>query len=161
MEIMNKEDLEFDNTFKVRESQLINYLFAFLSLAMCIGAFITISSAPDHSFYAYRPIVLLTLFPAIIFFIKAIKKKILLELNMNGVYYQGNLITTWANFVRSYAIQEEVPGSLDDNVRIVVEYYVPEKEMNYVIKLNLKSTQDKSEEQIIAAMTYFVTLRNQ
>ena len=157
---MGKEDLESDNTFKVRESQLINYLFAFIFLAMSIGAFITMSSARYQSFDSYRPIVLMTLFPGIIFFTKAIKNKILLELNVTGLYYQGTLITTWPNFVRSYEIQEEVPGSLDDNVRIVVEYYVPEKKMNYVIKLDLKGTQDKSEEQIVSAMNYFVALRH-
>ena len=114
----------------------------------------------DANYILMFEIVLMTLFPGIIFFTKAIKNKILLELNVTGLYYQGTLITTWPNFVRSYEIQEEVPGSLDDNVRIVVEYYVPEKKMNYVIKLDLKGTQDKSEEQIVSAMNYFVALRH-
>lgn len=144
------------NNFIVRESGWINFLFSFLFFAMFIGSLITINFAKDYSIESYRYILHLTIIPAILLLVNGIKKNKIIELNKTGIFYRGTLITIWQNFVRAYITQEEIPGSLNDNFRLIIEYYVPEKGMNYITKLKMSSSQDKSEEQIMAAIKDFL-----
>ena len=140
----------------MKESALIGYLFSILFFAMFIGALLTIKFDPNYPFEGYRVIIYGTIFPAIVFLIKAIKTKAIIELNKTGIWYKGNLITSWDNFVNAYMFQEEIPGSLNENIRLAIEYYVPEKGMNYISKLNMENTQDKSEDQIMFAINDFL-----
>lgn len=149
------EQISFDDSFSVRESPFINYLFSIIFLAISIGGFVTMSNAEKQSLEAYRYIFLVSLIPALTFLAAANKKATIFEINSVGIFYKTNLVTTWTNFANAYLISEEVPGSLSENFLLLVEYFDPEKSMNYRIKLKMSSSQDKSEDQVLAAVVEF------
>ena len=156
---MNEEDLNINDSFQVKESALIGFLFSFIFFAMFIGALVTINFNLNYPIDVLRFILYGTLFPAIIFLIKAINKKVIIEINNTGIWYKGTLITSWDNYVNAYIFQEEIPGSLDENIRLSIEYYVPDKDINYISVLKMENSQNKSEEQIICAINNFLTTK--
>ncbi len=143
------------DSFVVRECAWINFLLSFLFFAMFIGTLVTTNLNSNYKLEDYQYIYLLTLIPSILLLINGIKKNKLIEINKVGIFYRGILITVWQNFINAYIIEEEIPGSLKDNFRLMIEYYVPEKGMKYISKLAMSSSQDKSEDQIIAAIKDF------
>jgi hypothetical protein len=147
--------IAMDDSFAVKESQGINYLFAAIFLVIAIGGFVTMSRATYQSLEAYRYIFLVSFIPAFIFWSTGKRKTTIFEISSTGIFYRKNLVTTWANFVNAYLVSEEVPGSLSEHFLLLVEYFEPEKNMNYRIKLAMSSSQDKSEDQILAVVTEF------
>ena len=81
-------------------------------------------------------------------------------MNSNGINHHGNTICNWNNFINAYTAQEfpivsNYSDGLSDKNYIIVIYFDREKGGNYVYKMRMSDTQNKSEEQIIEAIQYF------
>ena len=102
----------------------------------------------------------LILVPAIYFIRKAFaKKKVIILINKNGIYYFNKQITDWFNFVKAHVTQEEKVMAISDNFILLVEHRNSQAKI-IVDKIPLTNTQDKSEEEIIAAIKYFSIAAN-
>ncbi len=138
--------------FLVKESATLNYVMCLVFFLMFVFGGITLGGGTYVQLGHIRYLLLVTIIPAIYFLAAAIHDKTMLEINDTGIVYKGNLITSWDNFVSADMIMEENPGSLSDDMRLVVQYYVPEKGMQYIIKLKMSAAMNKSEDQIIEAI---------
>ena len=152
---MSLSSSDSETKFEVKESGLINAVLCGIFFIMFIAAVFTLNGADNASGWGYRKVGFLTLLPALYFLGRAIHQQKIMVLNKDGIFYKGNFICSHENFVRAYVDEEEVVGSISDNTVLVVEYYYPEKGMNYVIKLKMFTTQDKSVEQILTALQNF------
>lgn len=150
---MQKEAVASDTSLIVKESVLMDFLLSFLLLVMFFAALVTAYFCENFPVKNFQTIVFLTLIPSLLFFGKGIKKKAIVEINATGIFYRGNFITSWDNFVNSYITQDENPV-------LMVEYYVPEKGMNYISNLIMSDTQNKSDEQICAAIESFLSKKD-
>lgn len=153
---MEKIELDENNSFKVTESKTVNYIASAAFFLMFATA--VFSGNIDFANHLRMSIALtgLLLLPAIAFLKKATSKNIIIEINSSGIYYYGQIITSWENYMSSKVTQDEVVRSLSDNFVLLIEYFRPEAGMSYICKLPLTNTQSKSEEEIIAAINYFV-----
>jgi hypothetical protein len=98
---------------------------------------------------------ILALAPAIIGFSKAKSKRVYIRINSKGIYQDEKLITTWSHFLNAFIEEKQVALSIKDNFMLVVEYVKDKSGSGYRKKIPLTNTQNKSEEQIIAAIKFF------
>lgn len=101
--------------------------------------------------------LLVVLVPALSFTIKGLQNKVAITINKEGIYYYKKFITNWQNLAEAYITQDEITGSIHDNFVLMVKYLVP-GDGYYVLKMKLTNTQDKSEEEVMAAIQFFKTL---
>lgn len=93
-------------------------------------------------------------------FIKSRKDKTVFVVNNEGFYYYDNLITNWNNFV-SARFLDEVPAlakdsaGISDKFFISLRYYKDDQKGCFERKFALTNTQDKSEEEILAAIRFY------
>ena len=81
-------------------------------------------------------------------------------INRNGFYYYGSLLTNWTNFVSAEFLDElpvQASGSagLSDQFFLSVKYYKDSQPGCFALKIPLTNTQDKSEEEILAAIRFY------
>lgn len=157
-----KEEIKFDrdSEFVVKESALLNYLIAGICFALFLGVLITrnfeIGNAPSQFYFVY----VFILFPAIISLIKYSRDKAIIKVNKVGVYYYGVAVTDWNNFRNAY-IGEEYPtvtnnsSGISDKFSVMITFFNPVDNKDYLYKMALSNTQDKSPEQIISAIILY------
>ena len=80
-------------------------------------------------------------------------------INKNGIYHYNKLITSWFNFVKANVTQEEKVMAISDNFILLIEHRNGQSKL-VIDKIPLTNTQDKSEEEIIAAIKYFSVAEN-
>ncbi len=146
--------MENVDPFIVKDSKAVSIIASLVCFAMFFSAI------GYNNFNANTPrtntnIFYLTIIPAIFFLVHAFRNKIVIEVNKEGIFYYGSLLTNWSNFISADYKQEEIPGSLQDNFVLLIEYYKPETGMYYVSKIKLTGTLNKAEEDIIAAIKLF------
>jgi hypothetical protein len=154
---MDENDLSKKNSFKVTESKLINYV---ASMAFFIMFSIAVASGNINfaqRFYISIVLIIVLLGSAVAFLAKALSNKIIIEINESGIYYYADLITSWEKYISSKVTQEEILGSLKDNFVLLIEYYKVAVGTNYICKISLTNTQNKSEEDIIAAINNYAS----
>lgn len=152
---MAKKIFTKEDQFVVGEERVLNYILA----ALCFALFLYgVIDAVNRNFRKidYQSFVFaLALIPAYLFFRKARSNRTYIRINKTGIYQDEKLVTSWANFLNAYIGQKEKKNffSIQDNFILVVEYKKDGKGFRH--KIPLTNTQNKSEEDVLAAVNFF------
>ena len=146
-----------NSNFVVKENGGVFLVLGILFTAMFIYSFIYFNKPEEDLKFELTYLILV---PAIYFIRKAFtKKKVIILINKNGIYYFNKQITDWFNFVKAHVTQEEKLMAISDNFILLVEHRNGQAKI-VEDKIPLTNTQDKSEEEIIAAIKYFSVAAN-
>ena len=137
------------SSFVVKESRTMNLIIGLFSLVFVVASF-------SLSIW----VACLFTVPSLIFFVKAARNHTIMVINKTGFYYYGNLLTTWNNFVNvefldEIRVPDENSSGVGDNFSLLIKYYKDDKPGCYSCKIPLTNSQDKAEEEIIAAITFY------
>ena len=123
-----------DEEFKVQENSFLNFIIGAFCSIISILAF----SSIGNNFSSYL-ITITFLGISIIYIINGLKKKIILVVDKNGIYYYNKLITNWQNFNNAYYREESVTGNETNYFKtyLHVKYFSGLKEKMLFVKLNL------------------------
>ncbi len=152
---MAKNQLTQDSQFIVGENKGLDYVLAFLCLALFSYGLI---DAIRHNFTnlsASTFVFLIALVAAILFFRKGNSKRVYIRINNKGIYQDERLVTGWANFHNAYISQKEKMITIQDNFQLVVEYLKDGTKQGVRKKNPLTNTQNKSEEEVLEAVMFF------
>ncbi len=154
---MDKITFDKNGNFVVRESKFINYIVGFTFLALLFGVLVTRGFEVRQDTTDFYFIYVSFSAGAILCFIKGARKRASITINLTGIYYQGTLVTNWENFLTAFIRQESytVRDGVSDRFKIVVEYSDTIKGGNFLYPMPTSGTQDKSEYQIITAISHF------
>lgn len=88
------------------------------------------------------------------------RNETVMTINREGFFYYGRLLTNWKNFVSAEFLDElpvQASGSagLSDQFFLSIRYYKDNKPGCFALKIPLTNTQDKSEEEILAAIRFY------
>jgi hypothetical protein len=151
------QKIDSNSDFVVKENGGVFLVLGLLFLAMFIYSVIYYVE-PQVKFHF--EITYLTLVPAIYFIQKAFTKKtVIIRINKKGIFYYNKLITSWTNFVKAHVTQEEKVLAISDNFVLLLEFRNAQGKI-ITEKIPLTNTQDKSEEEIIAAIRFFSLQKN-
>jgi|CXWL01.1.fsa_nt_gi hypothetical protein len=154
---MGKNHLTNDSQFVVGEEKWLNYILAFLFLALFLYGLIDAVSRQftniDYQSYVFA----LALLPAIYYFRRAHSNKIYIRINKKGIYQDEKLVTSWSNLYKAHLTQKERKGiyNIQDNFLLVVEYKKDAVKEVFRRKIPLTNTQNKSEEEVLEAVQFF------
>jgi hypothetical protein len=92
--------------------------------------------------------------------IVSMRNETVMVINRNGFFYYGQLLTNWTNFVSAEFLDElpvQMSGSagLSDQFFLYLKYYKDDKPGCFALKIPLTNTQDKSEEEVLAAIRFY------
>lgn len=92
--------------------------------------------------------------------VASMRNETVMQINRNGFFYYGRLLTTWTNFVSAEFLDElpvQASGSagLSDQFFLYLKYYKDDQPGCFALKIPLTNTQDQSEEEIIAAIRFY------
>lgn len=148
--------LDPDGSFRVTEFTALSLFAAavfwvlfFISLSNC---FDTQNISPNHRFY-FSPI-LLSLGPAITYTYKAFRHRVYITVNASGIFLYETNITAWPNFIDASFKDEPKTGSIQENFILYI-YYVKSAGELHEVRFKLGNTQNRGEEEVIAAIRYF------
>jgi hypothetical protein len=88
-----------------------------------------------------------------------------MTINPSGFYYYGKLITNWKNFVSAQFV-DNVPAlsgsssGISDQFFLIMRYYKEGQPACFERKFRLTNTQDKAEEEILAAIKFYYANSN-
>ena len=152
--IYSKLDLSPDSAFTVKDSFFLN-MFKALCLYFCA-----------IMIFAYFPkdVYILGIFAiagAIVLTIVSIRRRTIMTIDKTGFYFCRELITDWDHFYAAN-LKQVIPEGSDTNTRdrnlLILEYHKDSTRDLYKLTVDLTSTQDKSEEAVLAAINYFYEL---
>jgi len=150
---MEEKD-KYGETFQVKESKAMNIVLSIIFWIMFFSA-INYNEFSNSNPQTTTRLFYLTIIPAILFSLKIGKNDVIIEVNKLGIFYNGAIITTWPNFISARYSQEEKIASISDNFVLFIDYLNVETGTEYISKIALGKTQNKSEEEIIAAIEHF------
>jgi hypothetical protein len=152
---MAKNALTNDSEFVVKEEKVLNYILAFLFFGLFLYGLIdaVMKGFAKLGYLSY--VFMFALVPAIISYKKARSKTVYIRINKTGIYQYEKLITGWANFLKTYITQKEKAMSIQDNFLLVLEYRKDGLDKGFRKKIALTNTQNKSEEEVLAAIQFF------
>jgi hypothetical protein len=151
MEYKKEMQHGIDGSFVVRESKWLLFALGIVFSVLFLISFFEFGD--DRVSVGFRfNTMKIALLPAAIFFYRALHTRTVFVIDETGFHYYGKLITTWENFVSARVVEGKSPGGFQDNFLLHLQYTRPEKDGVYQQKLPLTNTQDKSEEEIIAAI---------
>jgi hypothetical protein len=150
--------LDKNNEFTVKEWKTANiiigvvfaalFIFALYNLGLnnwkSIGLFLCLGLLIGGMWFRYRK--------------QSTAQSVILRVNSAGIYYYGKLITGWSDFYNAYVTNDVAIGSYSDNFELVIEFYREDQLIRR--KIPLTNTQDKSEEEVYAAVMYFYKQHN-
>lgn len=154
---MGKKTLQKDSEFVVGEEKVINYVMAVFFLALFLYGLIDAVKRRfiniDYQSYVFA----LAIIPAIYCIRRANNKTVYIRVNKTGIYYQEQLVTEWSNFINAFIDQREKKRFFNilDNFQLVVEYRKENPVQGFRKKIPLTNTQNKSEEEVLAAVKFF------
>lgn len=152
---MPKTQLTTDSEFLVKEEKLLNYILAALFFALFSYGLVGIIVNHFKGDYA-RFLFLLAILPVILFVKKARSQRVYIRVNKKGIYQDEKLITNWPGFLNAYIDQRKTKlVTVQDNFMLVVEYKKDDSEKGFRKKIPLTNTQNKSEEDVLAAVKFF------
>ena len=140
-----------DKPFLVKDSMGVNIFLGLVFLAMFVSSFF--NTDPDAKGFQFN-ILYIAIIPAILFIRKGLINRVCIVINKKGIYHFGELITTWEDFIDARIDQDEVVLTIQDNFVLFVRYRQPGNKI-FRSKIPLRNTQNKSEEEIIAAIRFF------
>jgi len=150
---ISEDNFNANSDFHVKESRGCNMTMGILLLALFLLIVIT-----DISGILGGPILrifYLLLIPAVLFIRRGSANQIVMTINKVGFYYGGQLLTSWDNFIDATVTQEEKLLMIQDNFLLFIKYYKDGSPGYFGRKLPLTNTQDKAEEEIIAAIKFY------
>lgn len=153
---MQESELSEKTEFVVKEFVLLDILIGlFFFFLFFYGLLNSWPDTDEHSKFFYR-MLLIALIPALSFTIKGLKNKTAITINKHGIYHYNTFITNWKNLSSAYITQVEITGSIQDNFVLIIEYY-REGGDYYIKKIPLTNTQNKSEEDVLATINFFIS----
>ncbi|MGH2553903.1 MAG: hypothetical protein ACRDEB_09305 [Chitinophagaceae bacterium] len=154
---MRKNPLNKDNEFLVGEEKIINYVLAFLCLALFVYGVIDAVKRRFINIDYQSFVFAFALIPAWLFFKKARSTRIYIRINKFGIYQDEHLVTGWSQLLKAYLDQKEKKGliNLQDNFLLVLEFRKKDTTQVVRSKLPLTNTQNKSEEEVLQAVNFF------
>ncbi|MEO7923104.1 MAG: hypothetical protein ABIR30_05450 [Chitinophagaceae bacterium] len=152
---MAKIPLNKEGEFVVGEEKVLVYILAFLFFGLFVYGLgdMILSGFKDIGYLDF--VFIAALIPAFIFFRKGRSNRIYLRVNKTGIYQDGQLITGWADFLNAYITQKETAITIQDNFMLVIEFTKPGAAKGFRRKISLTNTQNKSEEEVLAAIKFF------
>jgi len=152
---MGKIPLNKDSEFIVGEDKVLDYIVATLFFGLFLYGLIDAILKHFVKMNYLNFLFALALAPAIILFAKAKSKRIYIRINKTGIYHDEQFVTSWSNLLHIYLDQKEVVLTIQDNFILVVEYLKDGFEQGFRRKIPLTNTQNKSEEDVLAAVKFF------
>jgi len=153
---MGKTELTRDGEFIVGEDKVLDIILAFLFFAIFVYGLV---DAVKHHFSQLKYldyVFFVALLPAIRFLLKARAKRIYIRINITGIYQDEKLVTAWPNFLKAYISQSDKVLTIQDNFLLVVEYMKDGHKQGFRRKIPLTNTQNKSEEEVMQAVKFFL-----
>lgn len=141
-------DDQFDasSNFVVKESKGVNLITGIFFLILAFG-FVSMS------WYGWFMVI-----PALAVIARGFRNKTIMVINKNGVYYYGELLTDWNHFISEEFIDDGPSlsrGTSKDQFYVLIKYYKEGQPGYYGRKIPFTDSQDKSEEEIIAAIKFY------
>lgn len=154
---MAKPKLNWDEDFHVKESKSIN----FMAGGIMVAVFFVSMAFGDYGWSNYIFGLGLFLIPGAIAIAKGRRNATLITINKEGFYYGGKLISDWKLFCDAAVYDRRAPGRFKDNFVMDLRYYSPDYTLIYTLSIPLTNNQDKAEEEIIEAITFYSTQSRQ
>ena len=146
--------LEKDGSFAVKESIFINSIIAVICFAVFAYGLYLVIVRPEGQDLFLDMFMLIAIVPGVIFMLKARSSVVYIRVNETGIFVSRKLLTDWQHFRSASFTQKEKVRSIQDNFVLLVKYHV-RGSGDFVKEVPLTNTQDKSEEEVIAAIRYF------
>lgn len=146
-----------DGQFIVGEYKLMHYFMALFFLALFgYGLYDAIArNFRDIDYQSY--VFALAIIPAVMILIKVRKGTIYIRINERGIYQHERLVTTWANLRNAALTQRDKKYMFEpgDNFVLVLDYQPAGTAKPIRRSIPLTNTQNKSEEEVLAAVKWF------
>lgn len=152
------KDLRPDGAFTVGEERGLSIGLSLLFFGMFLYAVVDVFRNPDAGIN--NRLLLLAIIPCFIFFRKLRSQTVIMKIDAAGFVYYGRRLFSWPQFVSAQVVEEEAMSRLSDNFKLHLKYYREDGNL-YHRKLPLSNTQNKAEEEIIAAIRYYSALGQQ
>ena len=152
-----KIELDEDGSFTVKEFTALNVVAPAIFYIMFLYGLFNTTLVSDEQSDLYDKMLWFALAPAIFFTLKAKSKRVYIRINSEGIYINDYFLSDWAHFVSAEYTQGQEVGDLKDKFILIINYY-REYEGYYVKEVPLTNTQNKAEEEVIAAINHFYTL---
>jgi hypothetical protein len=151
---MKQPALTRDSQFTVGEEKLLDFILAGLFFILFLYGLIDSITKDFQNIDASSMVFVIALSLAFMFFAKGRSKTIYIRVNRKGIYHMERLVTSWPNFIRANLSQDQKALSISDNFVLIVEH----KKENAIFKrkIPLGNTQNKSEEDVLNAIRFFV-----
>jgi hypothetical protein len=152
---MEKVSLNKNQEFLVGEDKVLVYIMAFLFSGLFLYGLIDAIIKGITNINYLNFVFFISVLPAILFFKKGKNNRVYIRINMTGIYQDEQLVTGWHNLLNVFISQEEKTISIQDNFILVVEYRKDGNKDGFRRKIPLTNTQNKSEEEVLAAVKFF------
>lgn len=154
---MAKTPLSNNSEFTVGEEIILDYIMAFLFLALFLYGLIDAIVKRFHHLTYLSGLFTLALLPAIYFYKKARSKRIYIRVNKTGIYQDERLVTDWSHLLNAYITERDQSFiiSVSDNFALVIEYQKNNADIGARRYIKLTNTQNKSEEDVLEAVHFF------
>jgi hypothetical protein len=148
---MSGTNLCLEEDFLVKESKTINYVAG----AIMVAVFIASLFIGDFGWYNYLFGLGLFLVPGAFYLARGNRNTTIIRINKTGFYYSGRLLADWHHFYGAAVRDKTEVGRYRDNFVLEFRYYSPDYTKVYTESFPLTNTQDKAEEEIIAAINFY------
>lgn len=139
----------------MKESKGIKVVVGFFVLILAAGILSTIGIGLRLLFFIIPAGI-----AAIAYIKNGVANPTVMVINKTGFYYYGEMITNWTNFIDAEFI-DDVPvpdgssSAIQDRFYMMIRYYKDGEAGYYGRKIPFTDTQDRSEEEIIAAVKFY------
>lgn len=154
---MAKPVVSKNTDFVVRESSGLNFIFAGTGWIMLLVLLFNYSGDNGSTDTVMMLIsAAIAAVAALWFTAKGLKRKECIRINRNGLFYYRKFITDWPSLQSVKLTQDDKMFTLQDNFVLILTY--TKDGATYLRKISLTNTQDKSEEEILAAVKFYSQL---
>jgi hypothetical protein len=150
---ISDESFNANGDFHVKESKGCNLGMGVLLLVL--ASVIIFADLSGRLSGPFIKIFYLLLVPAVLFIRRGSANQTVMTINKTGFFYGGQLLTSWDNFIDAAVTQEEKLLTIQDNFLLFIKYYKDGSPGYFGRKIPLTNTQDKAEEEIIAAIRFY------
>jgi hypothetical protein len=152
--------LDEDGSFTVKEFTALNVVAAIIFYIMFFYGLFNTTLVSNEQNDLYDKMLWFALAPAIYFTLKAKSKRVYIRISNEGVYINDYFLSDWPHFVSAEYTQNQEAGDLRDKFVLIINYY-RDNEGYYVKEVPLTNTQNKAEEEVIAAINHFYSLHKE
>ena len=152
---MANKALTIDSEFVVGEEKILNYILGFLFLIIFVLGLVPSLKHSLSTERIFDYLLMMALLPAFMFLSKARSKRVYIRVNRKGIFQDEQLVTGWDNFLKAYIKEKPVTLRWRDNFMLVIEFTKDDPAKGFRRFIKLTNTQNKSEEDIIAAIRFF------